>query len=171
LPAAWLVDHLDLLSPEGRVLDVACGRGRHALFLAAAGFRVTAVDRDADAIHDLRAVARERGLDVEAEVLDLETTPPPDLGHARYDAIVVVNYLHRPLFPALLEALAPGGVLVYETFTIHQAARGRPTNPAFLLQLGELARLVAPLATLREREGDFEGRFVASILATRRVVV
>jgi SAM-dependent methyltransferase len=149
------------------VLDVACGRGRHALLLAEAGFFVHAVDRDPGAIDALRSTARERGLEVETEVRDLETTPPPDLGRARYDAIIVFNYLHRPLFPALLEALAPGGVLVYETSTIHQAARGRPTNPAFLLQPGELARLVASLAVVREREGDFDGRSVASIVAVR----
>lgn len=147
------------------MLDVACGRGRHALFLARAGFRVNAIDRDPDAVAGVLAAAREERLDVECKVLDLERDPPPDLGQAKYDAIVVFNYLHRPLFPALRRALAPGGRLVYETFTIAQATRGRPTNPAFLLHPGELRTLVAPLAVLRSREGDFEGRFVASIVA------
>jgi SAM-dependent methyltransferase len=164
-PAAWLVDNLDLLAPGGRVLDVACGRGRHALFLAGAGFRVRAVDLDPEAIDAVRAAARDRGFDLEADVLDLEAAPPPDLGQERYDAIVVIHYLHRPLFPALVQALAPGGVLVYETFTIDQATRGRPTNPAYLLQPGELATLVAPLVVVREREGDFDRRSVASIVA------
>ena len=82
--------------------------------------------------------------------------------------LVVVHYLHRPLFPALLAALAPGGVLVYETFTVAQAARGRPTNPAFLLEPGELPRLVAPLEVLAAREGDFEGRMVSSVVAVKR---
>jgi SAM-dependent methyltransferase len=166
-PAAWLVENLDLLPPGGRVLDVACGRGRHALFLAEAGFQVRAVDRDPQAIDAVRAAAREAGLDLQAEVLDLEATPPPDLGQEHYDAIVVVHYLHRPLFPALIQALAPAGVLVYDTFTIDQAARGRPTNPAFLLRPGELAGLAAPLAILRSREGEFEGRCLASIVAVR----
>lgn len=150
------------------MLDVACGRGRHTLFLARAGFRVHAIDRDADAIGSIQAAAREQGLDITCEIVDLETDPPPDLGHARYDAVVVFSYLHRPLFPALLRALAPGGRLIYETFTIAQAARGRPTNPAFLLHPGELRTLVEPLVVLHSREGDFEGRWVASIVAACR---
>lgn len=165
LPSSWLVEHLGLLPRGGTVLDVACGRGRHTLFLAREGFRVHAVDRDPVAVDAVRAAAHEEGLAVEGEVLDLEREPPPDLGHGRYDAVIVFNYLHRPLFPALRRALAPGGRLVYETFTTAQAARGRPTNPAFLLRPGELRDLVAPLSVLRSREGDFEGRFVASIVA------
>ena len=165
LPSSWLVEHLDLLPRGGTVLDVACGRGRHTLFLARAGFRVHAVDRDPVAVDAVRTAAREEGLAVECEVLDLEREPPPDLGRARYDAVIVFNYLHRPLFPALRRALAPGGRLVYETFTTAQAARGRPTNPAFLLRPDELRDLVAPLSVLRSREGDFEGRFVASMVA------
>lgn len=165
LPSSWLVEHLDLLPRGGTVLDVACGRGRHALFLARAGFRVHAIDRDRDAVAFVRAAAREGGLAVECEARDLEGDPPPDLGQAMYDVIVVFNYLHRPLFPSLRRALAPGGHLIYETFTTAQAARGRPSNPAFLLHSGELRTLVAPLVVLRSREGDFEGRFVASIVA------
>ena len=86
-----------------------------------------------------------------------------------YDVVVVVHYLHRALFPALIAALAPGGVLVYETFTVAQAARGRPTNPAFLLEPGELPRLVAPLEIRAAREGDFEGRMVSGVVAVRPV--
>jgi hypothetical protein len=82
----------------------------------------------------------------------------------------VVHYLHRPLFAALLGALRPGGVLVYETFTRAQAARGRPTNPAYLLESGELPRLVQPLAILASREGDYDGRMVASVIARRRSI-
>jgi SAM-dependent methyltransferase len=150
------------------VLDVACGRGRHTLFLARAGFRVHAIDRDPDAIDSLRATAREIGGAITGEVLDLETDPPPDLGHARYDAVLVFNYLHRPLFPALRDALATGGRLFYETFTVAQAERGHPQNPAFLLRPGELQALAAPLVVLRSREGDVDGRCVASIVAERR---
>ena len=82
--------------------------------------------------------------------------------------MLVFNYLHRPLMPAIVDAVEPGGVLIYETFTAGQAQRGRPTNPAFLLRDGELPALVAPLAVLRAREGDFEGRLVSSIVAARR---
>ena len=156
----------DLLPPAGRALDVACGRGRHALFLARAGLHVRALDRDPARIAALAATARDLGLPIEAEVRDLET-PAVDLGREAYDLVLVVHYLHRPLFPALVRALAPGGLLLYETFTSAQAARGKPTNPAFLLEPGELVRLVAPLEVLREREGEFEGRMVASVAARK----
>ncbi len=121
------------------MLDLACGRGRHALYLARAGFRVRAVDRDAGAIADLRDTAGRLGLDVTCDVLDLETTPPPGLGDACYDAVVVFHYLHRPLFPAIGRALVRGGLLVYETFTVAQSLRGHPRNPAFLLHPARLA--------------------------------
>jgi 2-polyprenyl-3-methyl-5-hydroxy-6-metoxy-1,4-benzoquinol methylase len=166
-PSSWVIDHYTLLPRGGRILDVACGRGRHALWLARAGFQVHAIDRDRDALASVRQAAVADGLDISVEAVDLETDPPPDLGDARYDAIVVVHYLHRALFPSLKRALKPGGVLLYETFTIAQAARGKPTNPAFLLQPGELAALVAPLHVRAAREGEFDGRFVASIVAQR----
>lgn len=166
-PSAWLIDNRDRLPRGGTVLDVACGRGRHALWLARAGFDVVAVDRDHDALRFVRQAADDAGLEVATEAVDLESSPPPGLGEARYDLVVVVNYLHRALFPGLIRALKPGGVLVYETFTIFQAARGKQTNPAYLLQPGELAALVAPLRVLDAREGEFDGRFIASIVARR----
>jgi tellurite methyltransferase len=177
-PSSWLLANADLLQPAStcaqgepaaprmRALDVACGRGRHALLLALAGLDVRAVDRGAEAVAGLRWAAARLELPIAAEIVDLEA-PAVDLGDALYDVIVCVHYLHRPLFPALRHALKPGGILIYETFTTAQAARGKPTNPDFLLQPGELRRLAAPLAILREREGDFEGRFVASIAARR----
>jgi SAM-dependent methyltransferase len=166
-PAAWLVAHRGLLPLSGRALDVACGRGRHALWLAQHGFETTAIDRDPEVMAALDARARAEGLPLTAMAMDLEAGAAA-LGAAAYDVVVVVHYLHRPLFPALLAALRPGGVLVYETFTRAQAARGRPTNPAFLLESGELGRLVAGLEILDAREGDFEGRMVASVVARRR---
>lgn len=165
-PSPWLLENTDLLASRGRALDVACGRGRHALLLAAAGFQVQAVDRDPAAIRALRVVARRLGLDVAAEVRDLEA-PGVDLGQAAYDLILVVHYLHRPLFPALVRALATGGLLLYETFTVEQAGRGRPSDPRFLLDRGELPRLAAPLEILRAREGEFDGRCLASLAARR----
>lgn len=107
------------------------------------------------------------GLAVEAGVLDLETDPPPILGESLYDMIVVVNYLHRPLMPMIRAAVKPGGRIFYETFTTRQAERGKPTNPAFLLKNGELRELMRPFAVLRSREGDIDGRFIASIVAER----
>ena len=168
-PSPWLIDNADLLPRDGKkVLDVACGRGRHSLLLASAGFDVHAIDRNPDAIAFLRATAERLRLTIACDVLDLETDPPPALSHDAYEAVVVFNYLHRPLMPALCAALKPGGRLFYETFTARQAERGHPKNPAFLLKDGELAELVAPLIVLRSREGDIDGRFMASIVAARQ---
>lgn len=166
LPAVWLTDHASLLPPGGDALDVACGRGRHALWLAARGYRVRAVDRDPALVEGLAADAARLGLAVQADVVDLEAGAV-SLGTDAYDVIVVMHYLHRPLFPSLRRALRPGGTLVYQTFLRQQASRGKPTNPAFLLEPGELRELVQPLDVLVEREGDYEGRFVASVVARR----
>jgi tellurite methyltransferase len=169
-PSSWLLANVDLLGMTGaarpRVLDVACGRGRHALLLAAAGLAVTAVDADPDAIAALTGMAARLGLPLETETRDLEAGAA-DLGDAVYDVVLVIRYLHRPLFTALRRALRPGGVLLYETYTEAQAARGHPTNPDFLLKAGELRALVTPLAVLREREGNFDGGAVAGVAARR----
>ncbi len=165
--APWLAAHRHLLPPLGTALDVACGRGRPALWLAGPGFSTHAVDRDAEAVQFLRAEAGRLHLPVVADVVDLEVDGV-SLGHAAYDVVVVMRYLHRPLFPALRAAVKPGGVLVYETFTRAQAARGRPGNPRFLLEEGELRQLIQPLTVLAEREGDFDGAWLSSIIATAR---
>jgi rhodanese-related sulfurtransferase len=166
-PTGWLLDNADLLRPRMRMLDVAAGRGRHALVAAAAGFDVLAVDRDALLMARLADLAQAMGLAVRTKVQDLESGAAP-FGDEVYDLVVVVHYLHRPLMPALVRAVAPSGLLIYETFTRAQAARGQPTNPAFLLDPGELPRLIAPLEVVRSREGEFDGRDVASVAAIRR---
>jgi SAM-dependent methyltransferase len=166
-PSRWLVSHRAQLPASGDALDLACGRGRNAVWLAQQGFQTTAIDRNAAAIADLQARAEREALPLRAVVMDLEGAPPA-LGERCYDVIVAVHYLHRPLFPSILAALRPGGTLVYETFITAQAARGRPTNPAFLLEPGELRRLVAPLEIRDWREGDYEGRMVASVVAVMR---
>jgi len=132
-PSPWVARWAALIRPGGAVLDVACGRGRHARHLAAAGYRVTAVDRDAEA---LAALARVPG--VRAVAADLEGAPWP-FEPGLFDGVVVTNYLHRPLFDALAASLAPGGVLVYETFMQGNERYGRPSNPDFLLRPDELA--------------------------------
>jgi len=167
-PSSWLIENADLLPRGGRVLDVACGRGRHALLLASAGFDVHAIDRDAGAMPFLETTAKRLHVPISCDVVDLETGRPV-LAQSAYDAVFVFNYLHRPLMPALCAALKPGGRLFYETFTIRQAERGHPTNPAFLLLDGELPQLVAPLVVLRSREGEVDGRFVASVVAERSI--
>ena len=166
-PSPWLIDNADLLPRGGKVLDVACGRGRHALLMASAGFDVRAIDRNPEAIEFLKITAGRLNLHVDAAIVDLEIEPSPNLRGA-FDAVLVFNYLHRPLMPALRDAVAPGGRMLYETFTARQAERGHPKNPDFLLGDGELAGLIAPLTIIRAREGEFDGRFVGSIVAERR---
>jgi tellurite methyltransferase len=165
-PTRWLIDHEHLIPRHGDAVDVAGGRGRNALWLAAHGLRTTLLDRDAAALAVARQHAESAGLSLDTQVVDLETGAAV-LPVAAYDVVVVVHYLHRPLVPQLKAALRPGGVLVYETFTRDQAARGKPTNPAFLLQPGELRELVQPLEILVEREGEFEGKMLASVIARR----
>jgi SAM-dependent methyltransferase len=134
LPAsAWVARWAGLVRPGGEVLDVACGAGRHARYLAAQGFEVVAVDRDPGLFPDPPA-------NVSLVAADLEAAPWPFAGR-RFDAIVVTNYLHRPLLPVLAGSLAPGGVLVYETFARGNERFGRPSNPDFLLAPGELLDL------------------------------
>jgi SAM-dependent methyltransferase len=164
-PAEWVTRHAPLLA-RGEALDVACGRGRHAFWLAEQGCVVTAVDRDARAVDEVAAEARRRRLPITAVVADLEGERAV-LAPGAFEMIVVVHYLHRPLFPQLIEALRPKGVLIYETFTEAQAARGRPTSPAFLLRPGELRTLVSPLEIVAWREGAFDGRDVAAVVARK----
>ncbi|MGE5524208.1 MAG: class I SAM-dependent methyltransferase [Rhodospirillaceae bacterium] len=135
-PSAWITRWACIVPRCGAVLDVACGSGRHARWFAARGHRVDAVDRDPEAIASLAGVDRVAPL-----CSDIENGPWPYAGRI-YAAIVVANYLHRPLFPVLLDALAPGGVLLYETFAAGNERYGRPRNPAFLLQPGELLEIV-----------------------------
>src|SRR4051812_9846988 len=107
-PCAWLTDHAALLPSPATALDVACGRGRHAVWLAERGFSVVALDRNVDALRALQHLAKARTLPIRASVRDLESGAP-SLGTATFDVIVVIHYLHRPLIPALLAALRPGG--------------------------------------------------------------
>jgi SAM-dependent methyltransferase len=131
-PSSWVLRFASLICAGGEVLDLACGAGRHARWLAARGYRIEAVDRDAEALAALSDVAG-----VVATCADLEGGPWPYAGRS-WDGIVVANYLHRPLFPILLATLRAGGVLIYETFMIGNERFGRPANPAFLLRPNEL---------------------------------
>jgi len=120
----------------GEVLDLACGSGRHSRYLASAGYRVCAVDHDAQSVAALTAIAG-----VSVQVVDLEGAPWPLQGR-RFAGIVVTNYLYRPLFPHLFEALAEDGAFIYETFALGNERFGKPSNPDFLLRPGELLELV-----------------------------
>ena len=155
-PSPWLLSNA-LLAPRGaRTLDVACGRGRHALFLAGAGYQVRAVDRDAESVAWLNAVARRLHLPLDAAVVDLADAGV-DFGTSEWELVLAFDDFHRPLFPALVRALKPGGVLICET------------SPEPLAEAGELRRLVAPLEVVRHREGEFEGRAIASVAARKPV--
>jgi SAM-dependent methyltransferase len=152
-PSGWVGGWSHLIAAGGAVLDVAAGGGRHARWFASHGHPVVALERDPAALVALRAIP---GVDVREA--DLEGAPWPLPAHARFAAVVVTNYLHRPLWPHLIEALAPGGVLIYETFAEGNQTVGKPSNPAFLLAPGELLEAVHG----RLRVVAFEDGFVAA---------
>ncbi len=131
-PSRWVRAHAGLIPAGSKVLDVAAGGGRHTRFFNGLGYRVTALDRDVSGLQDLGGV----GVDIHAA--DLEDGSPWPLGDRQYGGIIVTNYLHRPLLPSLAGALAPGGVLIYETFGAGNERFGKPSNPDFLLRPGEL---------------------------------
>lgn len=135
LPSPWVCRWAPLITPGGPVLDLACGSGRHALYLARMGFSVDAVDRDAEALSPIRSQ------NIATRQADLEGGGWPYPGRA-FAAVVVCNYLWRALFPILLESLAPDGVMIYETFAAGNERYGRPSNPDFLLRPGELLDVV-----------------------------
>lgn len=128
----WVRRFAALVAPGGRVLDLACGGGRHARLFAGLGHPVEAVDRDTAALAGLSGAAG-----INTRCADLENGPWPYAGES-FAGIVVANYLHRPLLPLLADALLPEGVLIYETFMAGNEKLGRPSNPAFLLRPDEL---------------------------------
>jgi len=160
-PSAWVTRWAHLVPAGGKVLDVAAGSGRHSAFFAGRGHAVTALDRDSSALAAASMFAR-------TLVADLEQAQWPLTGE-RFEAVIVTNYLCRPLFPALIETLAPGGVLLYETFAVGNETVGRPSRADFLLARGELMRLVEGLRIVAFEDGFLTEpeRFVQRVVAVR----
>jgi SAM-dependent methyltransferase len=133
IPVDWVAKYSPLISPEGLVLDLACGKGRITRFLLAEGFSVVALDKDVNGLDDISGTKN-----LEIVKANLETGATFPLQGREFSGIVVVNYLHRPLFTVLTDALGKGGVLIYQTFMQGNEAYGRPSNPDFLLIENEL---------------------------------
>ncbi|WP_087722925.1 class I SAM-dependent methyltransferase [Pandoraea sp. PE-S2T-3] len=142
-PSAWVARWAHLVRPGARALDLACGYGRHTRWLAGLGAQVSAIDRDADALATLAALPG-----VTALQADLEGAAWPLPDEAVFDVVIVTNYLYRPLLARIAACVAPGGVLLYETFAQGNERFGKPSNPLFLLAPGELLD-VARAANLR----------------------
>jgi len=150
-PSAWIDQHIRLVNRQPRVLDLACGGGRHTRLCLRLGCAVTAVDRNIDAIADL--ATNPMATLIQA---DLEHGPWPLAGQ-QFGAVIVCNYLHRPLFPCIFASVAPGGLLLYDTFAAGNEHFGQPRNPDFLLRPDELQeRLPDNFTVLAYRHGQVD---------------
>lgn len=160
-PSSWVRRWTHLIPAGGTVLDVACGHGRHLRWLAERGHRVTGVDRSPEAIAAVAPLGR-------AVLADIENGPWPLTGEI-FDAVVVTNYLWRPLLPLIVASVAPGGVLLYETFASGHETVGRPARPDFLLQPGELLQACQGLRVVAYEDGFCSApeRFVQRMAAVR----
>lgn len=165
-PSAWVQRWSHLVPPGGTVLDVACGLGRHVRWFTEHQHPVTCVDRSAEALAAVRSMGTAQP--VEFVQADIENGPWPFAGRC-FDAVVVTNYLWRPLLPVIVHSLAPGGVLLYETFASGHETVGRPARPDFLLQPGELLKVWVDLRVVAFEDGflDPPPRFVQRIAAVR----
>lgn len=166
-PSAWVRRWSHLVPARGRVLDVACGHGRHAYWFHQRNHPLTLVDRSREAIESIAIPAPS----CEAVVADIENGPWPFAGR-QFDAVVVTNYLWRPLLPTLLASLAPGGVLIYETFAQGNETVGKPSRPDFLLRTGELLEVCRGLRVVAFEDGFQQApdRFTQRIAAVRELV-
>lgn len=162
----WVRRWSHLVREGGVVLDVACGYGRHARWFHGRNHPLVLVDRSKEAMDAITGAIPVSGC--EAVVADIEGGPWPFAGR-QFDAVVVTNYLWRPLLPALLASLAPGGVLIYETFTQGNETVGKPSRPDFLLRTGELLETCRGLRVVAFEDGfhDNPPRFIQRIAAVR----
>ncbi len=170
-PSEFLVSQFPRL-PKGMALDVAAGKGRNSLFLASKQFTVYAIDRDSDALASLNTHAQKARIPtLSTQTVDLEQDPlnPPDLGQELYDVVLVFFYLYRPLFPKLLQAIKPGGMLIYETFLIdNHHLHQHPRRKEFCLDRNELLTLLPGLRILHYEEGtSSKGTITARLLGQK----
>jgi tellurite methyltransferase len=163
-PAEFLVENAGLL-PVGKVLDVAAGNGRNAIYLARLGFTVVGIDRSEESVAAALAAARRAGVTIDMRIADLEVGR--HIEKDAYDVIICFNYLQRSLLPQIKEGIRRGGMVVYETFTVDQAQFCRPRNPDFLLKYNELLGMFRDFRCRLYREGIFNGKAIASILAEK----
>ncbi len=164
-PAQFLVDNIDLL-PRGQVLDIAMGSGRNAVYLARMGFAVEGVDISAEAVEEARKLARENGVQIKAQVVDLEKDY--QIQASAYEMIICFNYLQRSLISGIKNGLKRGGMVVYETYTVDQPQFGKPRNPDFLLKYNELLEMFRDFRCLRYSEGIIENRkAIASLVGQK----
>jgi len=141
-PSPWIVKYAPLIPKAGRVLDLACGNGRHAIWLVKQGYQVDAIDRDAQVVSSME------GMDnINVFVADLEAGDWPH-SDRKYDGLIVSRYLYRPLLHTLPAMLNPGGVLIYETFMVGNERYGKPSNPDFLLLPNELFEIYSPVLNI-----------------------
>jgi len=171
-PAQLLVEHVDLFLQKtlpGPVLDLACGNGENGIFLAQRGCRVTCCDISPDSLVQAEKLAEANNARVEIWQVDLEIDGPNPLPDDAYGAILVFRYLHRPLLECIKKALKNGGLLVYETFTVEQPRFGKPRNPDFLLNPGELLQKFGDWEVIHYFEGIRENptRAVAQIVCRK----
>ena len=165
-PSEWVIRFYPLIKPSGRVLDVACGSGRHFGLGRASGRRLVGVDRDI-----AQASSFAPSPDLHLIEADLEDGRPFPFRGETFDGVIVTNYLWRPILPAIVASVAPDGVLIYETFGLGQERFGRPSNPDFLLRPGELIDAVAgklEIVAYEHRQLEHPARIVQRIAAIGR---
>jgi len=162
-PSDWVTRWTPLLPPQSRILDLACGAGRHMRWLAEKGHSCLGVDRSVEALEAAKAYG-------EVRLADIENGPWPLEGQ-RFDAVIVTHYLWRPLMPRILASLKPQGLLIYETFAMGQETIGKPSRPDFLLKPGELLETFGKLHVIAYEDGYLETppKYVQRIVASAEV--
>ena len=158
-PSPWVQRWSRLIPASGRVLDLACGHGRHMRYLQALGFQCLGLDRDTAALDAAKSYGEVFHADIENQAWPLNGV--------QFDAVVVTNYLWRPLWPHIFHSLKTDGVLIYETFSKGNETVGKPSNPHFLLSAGELLEVCKDLRTVAFEDGYLTdpARFVQRIVA------